>query len=162
MLLIFNKTYMQSRVNAPFLSRVSVVLSGVCIVHCLVTPIIILALPAISVFFDPFVETLLIVSIIPISAAGFLPTWFKHKNYRLLRYYLVGISIMILTHFGFHYFGLADFLTGHTHEVGHNHSHASLSFTESAFMITGALILAWATWKNNKHTHVCKNPNHVH
>ena len=155
-------TYMQSRVNAPLLSRVSVVLSGVCIVHCLVTPFIILALPTISGFFDPLVETLLIVSILPISVVGFLPTWLKHKNYRLLRYYMLGISIMILTHFGFHYLGFADLLSGHSHEVGHTHAHVGISFTESAFMIAGALILAWATWKNNKHTHVCKNPNHVH
>lgn len=138
------------------------VLSGLCVVHCLTTPLLVVLLPAMSTFFSTEVESALVVSVIPLSAIGFIPTWKKHRNNRLLAYYITGISIMMLVHFGFHYTGLEELLTGHSHEPGHDHAHLGISLTESSLMILGASILAWAIWKNNRHTHSCKNPNHVH
>jgi hypothetical protein len=115
-----------------------------------------------STFFSTTIETVLVMSVLPLSAISFIPTWRKHRNNRLLAYYAAGISIMLLTHLAFHYSGLENMLTGHNHEGVHDHAHLGISLTESSLMILGATLLAWATWKNNRHTHTCKNPNHVH
>lgn len=138
------------------------ILSGLCVVHCLTTPVLVVLLPAMSTFFSTSVETALVVSVIPLSAIGFIPTWRKHRNNRLLTYYVVGIAIMLATHLGFHYTGLEELIIGHSHDGSHDHAHLGITLTESSLMILGASILAWSIWKNNRHTHSCKNPNHVH
>jgi hypothetical protein len=153
---------MQSKVSAPLISRISVYLSGLCVIHCLATPVLIVMLPAMSTFFSTTIETMLVLSVLPLSAVGFVPTWKKHRNNRLMAYYLTGIAIMLGTHLGFHYTGLETLIVGHNHEGIHDHAHLGISLTESSLMILGATILAWAIWKNNRHTHSCKNPNHAH
>lgn len=153
---------MQSKVTAPLISRVSVFLSGLCVVHCLATPIFIVLLPAMSTFFSATIESILVFSVLPLSAVGFVPTWKKHRNNRLLTYYTAGIAIMLISHIGFHYTSYVAFITGHSHNGAHDHAQIGISLTESSLMILGATILAWSIWKNNRHTHTCKNPNHVH
>ena len=148
--------------SIPLLSRLSILLSGLCVIHCMAMPILLLTLPALSTLFPSYLESLLVVSIIPLSGMGFIPTWKKHKNYRLLQSYILGLIIIIGTHVGFHYTDIEHMvLTGHFLD-GHNHAHAGINLTESSLMILGSTLLAWTTWKNNRHTHVCKNPNHAH
>lgn len=144
-------------------SKLSVFLSGLCIIHCLLTPFVLLLIPAFSTFFNRTVESLIVLTLIPLSALGFFPTWLKHKNGRLLSFYLIGLLTVIFTHLGFHYTDI-NHLFSHTH--GHKapvtvHSHSVFSF-EVVLMVVGSLFMAWATWKNNRHTHTCKNPNHMH
>ena len=153
---------MQKKASLPILSRISVILSGLCVIHCLATPVLIMVLPALATFLTPALETALVLSVMPLSAVGFLPTWKKHRNNRLMAYYVGGISVMLLTHVGFHYTGLESLLVGHPHDGLHDHAHVGVNLTESSLMILGATMLAWSIWKNNRHTHTCKNPNHVH
>jgi hypothetical protein len=135
---------MQILTYQPLLSRLSIFLSSLCVIHCLSVPIVIILLPALSGFFTETVETIFILSVVPISAFGFFPKWLAHKNYALLIGYFSSIAIMIISHFGFHHFG------------SHNH------LTESIFLIIGAALLGVMIYKNNRHTHVCKNPHHHH
>ncbi len=150
------------------LSRITFLLSSACIVHCLLTPFVILLLPAFATFFNSTVESVLVFSVVPLSAVGFLPTWRKHRNNRLLTVYLVSLAVMLGTHLLFHYVLPLDGASLHVHDHGGiphdhgDHAHSSFGFLETALMIGGALGLAWATWKNNRHTHVCKTPGHVH
>jgi hypothetical protein len=125
-------------------SRLSLVLSSLCIIHCLSIPIIVILLPALAGFLSSTVETIIILLIVPISAIGFFPTWRKHQNGRLLAGYLVAITIMLTSHFVFHNIDLR------IHAI------------ESILLIIGSVLLAFVIYKNNKHTHVCKNPHHVH
>jgi len=148
--------------SIPLSSRISILLSGLCVIHCMTMPIVLLAIPTLSTLFPAYLETILVFSIIPLSGLGFIPTWKKHKNNRLLQSYILGLSIIFATHIGFHFNDIGHFLSGDHSLDGHNHVHAGFYFTESTFMIIGSGILAWTTWKNNRHTHTCKNPNHAH
>ena len=132
-------------------SNITYVFSSVCLLHCLAVPFIILLMPAIALLFSELIETLLIVSIIPISAIGFAPTWFRHKNYRLLRIYLLSLLTLVGGHFLFHSEHLSSGLT----------LNAQL-FGQLTLTLIGAIGLAYAVYKNNKHTHVCSNPHHDH
>jgi len=122
-----------------------------------------LLIPALATFFNRTVESVLVFSLIPLSMLGFFPTWLKHKNGRLLTYYLIGILSVVATHYGFHFTEINELFThSHTHEAVHAHTPHPLIRFEWLFMVIGSALMAWATWKNNRHTHTCKNPNHKH
>lgn len=134
--------------------------------HCLLTPFVILLLPAFATFFNSTVESALVFSVVPLSAVGFFPTWRKHRNNRLLLVYSASLAVMLGTHLLFHYVLPLDAAPLHASDIfGHDHaghSHVAFGFLETTLMIGGALGLAWVTWKNNRHSHVCKTPGHVH
>lgn len=125
-------------------SRISIFLSSICVIHCLSVPFIIIAMPTLSVFFSSTLETVFVLSIIPISALAFFPTWRLHKNYKLLTGYLVSILILVSAHFGYH-----------SLQFSHH-------YIETILMLIGATGLAVVLYKINRHTHVCNNPHHEH
>jgi hypothetical protein len=122
-----------------------------------------LLIPAFSAFFNRTVESILVLSLIPLSVLGFFPTWIKHKNGRLLSFYLIGLCTVVSTHYGFHYTEINDLLfSSSVHASSHTHHPHPLVRFELLFMVLGSALMAWATWKNNRHSHTCKNPNHKH
>lgn len=144
------------------------ILSGICVVHCLLTPVAILLLPAFATFFSSTIESVLVLSAVPLSAISFFPTWKKHRNPKLLYIYLGSLFLLVMAHLSFHYL-FGDLVHTHAtdifhrHDHAHDHSHTSWAgIAEPVLMITGALGLAWATWKNNHHTHSCEVPGHRH
>lgn len=137
--------------------NLSYLISSLCLVHCLMMPIVIILIPAFSNLFNDTLEMILILSVIPVSLCAFYPTWLKHKNSNLLFMYLIGLSIILTS----------QFAVGHVHLSNYsdilNNSGSSVTFIlRTALLMTGVVILAVAVFKNNKHTHVCHNPNHVH
>lgn len=103
------------------------------------------------------VETALIVGIVPVSLFGFLPTWLKHRNFRLGAIFLVGLILIMAS----------QFAVGHHHDLSVaqilSQSEPMIDFiVRTLSMIAGVSMLAYATYKNNRHTHVCSNPHHHH
>jgi endonuclease/exonuclease/phosphatase (EEP) superfamily protein YafD len=136
-----------SNVLRSALSRSSVFFSSVCLIHCLATPFVILALPSLSVFFSDTLEWILILSVVPLSLAAFVPTWWQHKNVRLAVVFVIGLTFVMLSQFLFHQ---------------HSHTSVSVQIPGMASMAVGASMLAWSIYKNNRHTHVCTVPGHKH
>jgi hypothetical protein len=129
------------------LSRSSVFFSSVCLIHCLATPIVVLVLPSLSVFFSDTLEWILILSVVPLSLAAFIPTWWKHKDTRLAVMFSVGLAFVMVSQVLFHQ---------------HSHTSVSVQLPGMASMAVGASLLAWSIYKNNRHTHVCAVPGHKH
>lgn len=136
--------------KATFLGNISIALSSLCVLHCLATPFILVLIPAISTFFSETAERILVLSIVPLSLIGFLPTWLRHKDYRLLTAYIVSIILILSSQFFLHI----------QHDVIESGSVPAVAWLRSTISITGALILAWAVFKNNRHTHYCTHPHH--
>jgi uncharacterized membrane protein YfcA len=118
-------------------------------------PFVILLLPAISQFMSETLETILILAVIPISAISFVPTWLKHKNFRLGMIFLFGLTLILVGQFGMNHHH--DFLSNTT---GNDAMFGFIGRT--VVLMMGVFALAWSTYKNNSHTHVCKNPHHHH
>lgn len=143
---------MKATTHLNLFSKISVYLSGLCVIHCLAVPFLILMLPALSILTGNTVEIILILSVIPLSAAGFFPIWVNHKNRIYLAIYLTSIALLLVGQF----------------VLPHNHGsvlHYAATFEHAAqllMVVSGALGLAWVTYKNSKHTHSCKNPHHHH
>jgi uncharacterized membrane protein YeaQ/YmgE (transglycosylase-associated protein family) len=136
-----------SNTTRGILSRSSVFLSSVCLIHCMATPFLVLALPSFSVFFTDAVEWALILAVVPVSLAAFVPTWLKHKDRGLLLRFLAGLTFVLVSQFLFHQ---------------HHHSVVSLQWPGMVSMAIGAFLMAWAIYRNNRHTHVCTVPGHAH
>jgi hypothetical protein len=101
------------------------------------------------------VETALILAVIPISSIAFIPSWLKHRNYRLGGIFLFGLTVILIGQFGME----------HHHDILNSslQSKAIIGFIgRTSVLMIGVFALAWATYKNNTHTHVCKNPHHHH
>ena len=130
-------------------AKLSIFLSSLCVVHCLATPFVLLLLPALSTLFSETIEALLVISVVPLSMAGFLPTWFRHRNNRLLALYLISITLILFSQFVLH--------------VSHDHAEQGISlmnWVRTGVTFTGALLLAWVVFQNNRHTHYCTHPHH--
>jgi hypothetical protein len=109
-----------------------------------------------SHFLSGTVEHVLILSIVPISIIGFVPTWLKHKDYKLGLTFLAGLALILFSQYGIEHI--------------HLDSQADIAFAEmftifwerTILMLIGVILLAYSTYKNNQHTHVCSNPHHHH
>ncbi len=129
--------------------KISIWLSSVCLIHCLITPFIIVLLPSVSSFADGWVESALIAAVIPISLVAFMPIWWRHKNWNRLIELSLGITLVLVAQW-----------------ISFGHEHHSLfdfeGFSELVLMVSGTGLIAYATFRNRRHTHHCHNPHHVH
>ncbi|MCA1802148.1 MAG: MerC domain-containing protein [Rhodothermaceae bacterium] len=135
----------------------SIFLSSLCLAHCLAMPLIVLLLPALAHLFSETVEILLVLSILPISLIAFLPVWNRHRNYSILRVFIISLVLILGSQFVFHgtLFEVAvsaEMMTGAF----------SMSIIRGISMLTGSFGLAYSLYMVNRHTHVCTNPHHHH
>lgn len=133
-----------------FFAKISIALSSLCVIHCLATPLILVLLPAISTFFSESMEQILVLSVVPLSFIGFVPTWLRHKNFILMFTYIASIFLILFSQFFLH--------------VDHGQLHGGdLPFGvwfKTGVTFAGALLLAWTVYQNNRHTHYCTHPHH--
>ncbi len=149
--------FMQKTAENNLFSRISIFLSSICVIHCLSVPFIVLLIPTFAQFMSNTVEAVLVLSVVPLSAIGFLPTWRKHKNYSLLYKYLLSITALLTGQFVLH--------SSHSNLLNGGISDPQVLLMlagEWILLLGGAIGLAYTIYKNNKHTHVCKNPHHHH
>ncbi len=133
-------------------SKLSIFLSSLCVIHCLATPLVLLLLPAMASFFSETVERIIVLLVVPISMAGFLPTWFRHKNYRLFWLYLLSIGLILFSQFVLH--------SGH--DTASHGTASTINWLRLGVTFAGALLLARVVYQNNRHTHYCTHPHHHH
>lgn len=144
------KTNMISKNTADLsqAQKLSLWLSSLCLIHCLITPFVILLLPSVSGFFSGWIELTLVLGIFPVSMIAFFPIWIKHKNINRLMEFIAGLILVAVAQV-----------------IVYSHEHGSFSvegILEMALMISGTLLIAYATYKNRRHTHHCHNPHHAH
>lgn len=138
-------------------SQLSIFISSVCLLHCLMMPFIILLLPAFSTFFSDTLETILLLSVIPVSFYAFIPTWNKHRNVLLAVLFVTGLLLVLFAQFGIqhqHYATLNQYLEATVSDPS--------VLTRFGMLIGGVILLSFSVYKNNRHTHVCHNPHHHH
>ncbi|MDG5766645.1 MerC domain-containing protein [Balneolales bacterium ANBcel1] len=141
--------HLHSTGKITLFGKISIALSSLCVVHCMATPFVLLFLPAISSFFSEQLEQILVLSVVPLSLLGFVPTWLRHKNYRLMALYLLSIGLILFSQFVLH--------VPHGAAGGGIHLQA---WARIGVTFSGALLLAWVVFRNNRHTHYCTHPHH--
>ena len=118
--------------------KAGICLSIICIVHCILTPVMLLALPAMHMF-DWYHGSLHIVFavIVPLLAlAAFIPGYKLHKDSRVFKIALVGYVLII-----------AGITIPHELEI---------EWLEPLFSVAGSIFLVWAHLINRNLCACCR------
>lgn len=109
--------------------KAGICLSVICIVHCVLTPVILLALPAMQMFewWHGSMHVIFAVIIPLLALAAFVPGYKLHRDFRVFRIALVGFALVI---------------SGITlpHELGIEWLEPVLSIAGSIFLVRAHLI----------------------
>ncbi|WP_158966216.1 MerC domain-containing protein [Paraglaciecola sp. L3A3] len=113
--------------------RSAITLSTLCMIHCLVLPIILILLPtltSIAIFSDERFHTWLLYGVLPISAFAVVSGYFHHRNWFVVLITSMGMSILLLVAF------LGHAVFGDTGEV--------------AMSVIGSILVAYGHIRNFK------------
>lgn len=128
--------------------KLAIILSGLCVVHCLLLPFLILLMPALSkaFFSDESFHVYMVIAVIPISLMSLFVGCHQHKRYRFFILGSIGLISLVLAILLGH-----DFLS----EMG-----------ETALTILGSIFIAYAHYQNYKMCHQlddceCSNSNSI-
>ena len=112
------------------LDGTAILLSGLCVVHCLALPVLILAAPFLGQLADSHLHAQMLVIVLPLSTGALALGFRQHRNLRII---IAGVAGMLLLALGatimHNQFGIA---------------------ADRAFTMTGAGILALSHWFNSR------------
>jgi uncharacterized membrane protein len=122
----------RSSSNGGILDHVAIALSSLCLIHCLLLPAIIVALPLLAQFNETHFHVQMLIVVIPVSLFAFGIAYRRHRNKAIIVWGIVGIAIMF---------------------VGGTVAHANYgALADTALTMAGAIILATAHYFNNRLT----------
>jgi len=79
--------------------KAAIALSMLCVVHCLLMPVLLLLLPAVTgllAFNDELFHTALLFFVLPISGVAMLMGYTHHRNHAMLFVGVIGLALLIL------------------------------------------------------------------
>ncbi|MEO0335792.1 MAG: MerC domain-containing protein [Pseudomonadota bacterium] len=125
------------------MDRIGIVISALCLVHCLLTPALILMFPVISVVgaYDAWIHLGLAVLIFPVAYQAINQGYKHHKNNLVLILAVLGLSLFALST------GIAFFAEHNHHQLGgHDHDHGGFRLADSELLISvfGSLMVSAA------------------
>jgi ABC-type uncharacterized transport system permease subunit len=116
--------------NNPGFDRLAILMSALCIVHCLALPVVLLALPFMAEFAATHWHLPMLLFAVPVSLTAIVIGYRRHGNIALV----VGVGL-----------GLAMLVTGAT--IAHDHFGP---LADRSLTIAGSLMLAWVHWQNSR------------
>ena len=118
------------------LDRTAIVLSSLCVVHCLVLPLLIVFTPFLGQFAEGHLHAQMLLLVLPLSTGALALGFRNHRNGQII---LAGVIGMLL-------------LT-----VGGTVVHNQFGIVaDRIFTISGAIILAMSHWFNSRTARQCK------
>jgi hypothetical protein len=112
------------------LDHVAITLSGLCLVHCLLLPVIIVAIPLLGQFSETHFHAQMLIVVVPVSLFAFGLAYRRHGNKAVIACGTAGIAIMF---------------------VGGTVAHANFGvLADSLLTIAGSIILAASHYFNNR------------
>lgn len=121
---------------APGLDRVAVVLSGLCLVHCLALPVAMAALPFMSGLADSHWHLPMLGIALPISIVAIVIGYRRHGNRGIVAGAVLGIGLLA---------------------AGATVGHAVLGpLADRVLTVTGSLVLAAVHWMNGLRLKRCQ------
>ena len=112
------------------LDNAAVVLSGLCLLHCLTLPLLIAVLPFMGQFGDGHFHMQMLVVVLPVSIVAFSLGFRRHRNKTIIAWGISGMLLLLL---------------------GATVAHSEYGIVaDRAVTITAALTLAFAHYFNNR------------
>lgn len=124
--------------HAPGLDSMGITVSGLCVAHCILTPILLFAVPVagLAVLENEFVHKALMALVVVVGTTAFIPGLRLHGKYHLLPLVLLGTGSLLFAA------SAAEALWG---EVG-----------ETSFTMVGGALMIYSHWKNRTFCRACK------
>lgn len=116
--------------SPDWLDGAAVVMSALCLVHCLALPLVVVGVPFLAQFAETHLHYQVLVIVVPLSVAALALGFRRHRNLRILAAGALGLLLLI---------------------VGATVAHTQLGLlADRLFTIAGSLTLATAHWKNSR------------
>lgn len=114
------------------LDHAAIALSGLCLVHCLLLPVIIIALPLLGQLNATHFHAQLLIVVIPVSLFAFTLGFRRHANQAIIAGGIAGISLLF---------------------IGGTVAHANFGLlADSLLTMAGSIVLATSHYYNNRLT----------
>jgi len=119
-----------TRNSGPILDKVAIGLSGLCLVHCLALPVLIVVAPVLGEFGEGHLHAQMLVIILPLSAIAIAMGFRRHQSRRIIAAATLGMLLLVLGGTVMHtQFGL---------------------LWDRVFTVSGSVILAVSHWYNSR------------
>lgn len=84
--------------RSRWLDRAAILVSVLCLVQCLLLPVAVLALPFVSagVLGHELVHVIVLIVVLPLSAAAFATGWRRHRRARMFYPGIAGLLVLVL------------------------------------------------------------------
>lgn len=123
----------RARQKVPIFDRVAVMLSGLCLLHCLALPFVLLALPILSELSGEHLHAQMLVIAIPVSVVALALGFRRHGSHYVIAFGTLGMMLLL---------------------VGGTVMHSRYGLAaDRAFSISGALVLAVTHYFNSRLAH---------
>jgi len=114
--------------SPPILDRAAIALSALCLVHCLLLPVVIALLPFAGRFNDDHLHTEMLLFVVPVSLLALGFGFRRHRRSRVVLAGLIGLAILV---------------------VGATLVHANFGATADQLVtVSGSILLAFVHYKN--------------
>ncbi len=123
--------------STEMLDKAAVTLSGLCLLHCLALPLVLIALPFINAVSLDGLHAEMLLVVIPISTVALLLGFRRHGKRRILLAGVVGMALLIF---------------GGT--VAHDHYGV---IADRTLTIAGAIVLAFTHYRNSRQARHCRS-----
>jgi len=120
---------------APDIDRFAIVLSALCIVHCLALPLVLVAMPFLAGLADSHWHTPMLAVALPVSMVAIVIGYRRHGNLMLVAGVVTGLALLV---------------AGAT--VGHQYLGP---VADRSMTVAGSLILAYMHWQNSRLLRQC-------
>jgi len=118
--------------RGSILDHAAIVLSGLCIVHCLLLPAIIVALPLLARINESHFHAQMLLVVVPVSLFAFALGFRRHHNKKIIAGGIAGIAIL---------------------SIGGTVAHANYGIlADTLLTIAGSIVLATSHYFNNRLT----------
>lgn len=116
--------------KSAVLDRVAITLSGLCVLHCLALPLLIVSAPFLAQFSEGHLHAQMLVIVLPMSAIALTMGFRRHQSRTIIAWGIVGMLLLV---------------------VGGTVMHARFGIVaDRLFTICGAIILAVTHWHNSR------------
>lgn len=150
----------QSEVESE-LDIVGMVLSVLCLAHCLVLPFVMLSLPFIARYYlsQPWMHFVLALLILPVGFRAFYLGYREHKRALVFWLGVPGLLVVSITPYFFHVVLMSQ--QCHFPGVPMQFNRAQM-LSETALMVSGSLLLISAHWFNRRQCQSCHHNHKAH
>jgi len=118
--------------SSDVLDHAAIALSGLCLIHCLLLPVIIVTLPLLGQFNAAHFHVQLLIVVVPVSLFAFALGYRHHGNKKIIAWGIAGMAFLF---------------------IGGTFAHANFGIlADSLLTMAGSIVLATAHYRNNRLT----------